>query len=344
MLFDPRPKTSRHDLFDRERELEVLDRAAERGEPLVLVLGIRRIGKTSLLRSFLEYWRGIYVDMRGVRSIADLYARISEGIATRIDQLKSLLKGIRGVRVLGAEVEIRWRGRDSISLVGLLEELDRRGERIVLVLDEAQLIRPPVSMEVKQAIAYAYDNLENVTVILSGSEVGLLRDFIGIEDPGSPLYGRYALELIVDRFPHDLSLEFLERGFREQGVYPGRDVIEEAVNMFDGIVGWLVFFGKSYVDGVRDLHRVLDAAVELARKELEKLGMREKLVLKAIAEGANTWSSVRRYVEEKQGITLPKSTLTRLIRKLEKLSLIKDYEFLDPIYRKAARKLRISCS
>ncbi|BES82846.1 hypothetical protein PABY_24130 [Pyrodictium abyssi] len=124
--------------------------------------------------------------MRGIRRTADLYSRIGEGIATRINQLKSLLKGIRGVRLLGAEVEIRWRGRDSISLAGLLEELNKRGERIVLVLDEAQLIRPPVSTEIKQAIAYTYDNLENVTVILSGSEIGLLRDFTGTENPESP--------------------------------------------------------------------------------------------------------------------------------------------------------------
>ncbi len=60
MLFDPRPKTSRRDLFNREEELALLDNAARRGEPLILVLGIRRVGKTSLLRSFLEEWRGIH--------------------------------------------------------------------------------------------------------------------------------------------------------------------------------------------------------------------------------------------------------------------------------------------
>ncbi|BES82845.1 hypothetical protein PABY_24120 [Pyrodictium abyssi] len=31
VLFDPRPKTSRSELFDRERELEILYRAVERG-------------------------------------------------------------------------------------------------------------------------------------------------------------------------------------------------------------------------------------------------------------------------------------------------------------------------
>jgi len=64
------------------------------------------------------------------------------------------------------------------------------------------------------------------------------------------------------------------------------------------------------------------------------------MVLKAIAEGENSWSTIRRYVEEKRGITIPKSSLTRTIRKLEKLSIIENYRFLDPVYREASKRLR----
>jgi AAA+ ATPase superfamily predicted ATPase len=49
-LFDLRPKSRREDLFDRERELSELYRDVGRGYPVVLVLGVRRIGKTSILR------------------------------------------------------------------------------------------------------------------------------------------------------------------------------------------------------------------------------------------------------------------------------------------------------
>jgi len=340
VLFDLRPKSSRRELFDRERELGVLDGAASRGDPLVLVLGIKRIGKTSLLKAFLENWSGIYVDMRGVRCLADLYREIARGISSGLDKLRRLLEGIRGISIAGVEVEIRWRGRDSISLLGLLQELDRKGERIVVVFDEVQVVRPPIATEIRNAIAYAYDHLRNVTVILSGSEIGLLRDFVGIENPESPLFGRYALELRVERFPRDLSIEFLERGFRELGVSVSRDVIERGVELFDGIVGWLVFFGRAYVDGVRDLSRVMDLAVNLALEELDKLGRREKLVLKAIASGARSWSEVRRFVEEREGVSIPKSTLTRIIRKLERLSIVENYRFLDPVYREAAKRLK----
>lgn len=62
LLFDPRPKSSRKELFDRRRELQALDDAI--GKPLILVLGVRRVGKSSLLLSFLERWKGVYIDLR----------------------------------------------------------------------------------------------------------------------------------------------------------------------------------------------------------------------------------------------------------------------------------------
>ncbi len=340
VLFDPRPKSSRGELFDRREELGVLDRLASQGEPLALVLGIRRIGKTSLLKSFLEEWHGVYVDMRGVSRERELYERLGEGLAHGKKRLIDFLRSVRGVRVVGVEVELKWRGQDSISLAGLFEELNRFGDRVVVVFDEAQLIRPPISTVLKNAIAYAYDHLENVTIVLSGSEIGLLKDFVGVDRPQSPLYGRYYYELVVERFPRDLAREFLEQGFREARVAVDRSVIEEALDAFDGIVGWLVFFGKSYIDGARSVEAVLEAATRIALSELAKLDKREKLVLKAIASGARSWSSVRRYIEEYMGTTIAKSSLTRTIRRLERLSIIRDYEFLDPIYEHASKKLR----
>ena len=137
--------------------------AVSKGEPLILVLGIRRIGKTSLLKSFLENWNGIYVDLRGVSTLSLLYERISDGLSNSIGKLKKVLMGIRGIRIYGLEVELKWRGLDSISITGLLEELNRKGEKLVLIFDEAQEVRGPLSTKIKPAIAYTYDHLENIT-------------------------------------------------------------------------------------------------------------------------------------------------------------------------------------
>ncbi|MEM3995418.1 MAG: ATP-binding protein [Thermofilum sp.] len=338
-LFDLRPKTSRRDLFGRDRELERLHRAVERGLPLVAVLGVRRVGKTSLLKTFLGEVDGIYVDMRGVVRRVDLEVRVSDALSESLGRLRRFLEGVRGVSVAGFSVEVRWRGRDSVSLAGLLEELNRRVERFVFVLDEVQAARPPVSAELRSLLAYAYDNLDRVTFIVAGSEVGMLRSFLRLEDPSSPLYGRSMLELPVERFSPEESREFLLRGFREEGVEAPPEAIEEAVSFFDGIVGWLVLYGRMYADGERSFEKLKRAAVELALEELSRLSEREKLVVKAVAHGCRSWAQVRSFIAEEAGVVLPKATLSRIVEKLEKLSILKDYEFLDAVYREASKRL-----
>jgi len=335
-LFDPRPKDRRDELFDRVDELRLLDESVNR--PLIVVLGIRRIGKTSLVKSFLEPYNSIYIDLRGAATHADLYERLSEGLSVDLGRLRRFIEGIRGVRVMGFEVEIKWRGSDSISLLGLLEELNRRG-KFIIAFDEVQDTKPPISAELRKIIAYSYDHLSNITVVLSGSEVRLLDEFIGVNNPESPLYGRYFVELNVRRFSKDESLEFLRLGFRQEGIEPGVDVLEGAVELFDGIPGWLVYFGRSYVDHTHDINVIKEQAIHTALNELAKLSRREKAILKAIAHGARTWGQVRRFVEENLGESIPKSSLTRLIRRLELLSIVKDYEFLDGIYKEAAKRL-----
>ncbi|HEU16467.1 MAG TPA: ATP-binding protein [Nitrososphaeria archaeon] len=336
MLFDPRPKASRDELFDREKELGILDGSV--GKPLIVVAGIRRVGKSSLLMSFLENRRGVYVDLREVRTRADLYRKISDGLSSSLRRLgEGFLRQIRGVRVMGLEVELKWRGADSISISGLMEELSMRG-RTIFVFDEVQGLRPPLSLELRNAISYVYDNVPNSTVVLSGSEVGLLHDFVGVDNPESPLFGRYYTEVHVERFPRSKSMEFLERGFSEAGRSVGGDALERGVELFDGIPGWLVYYGMAVIDG-RDMDEVTESAISLARAEMGKLSDRERYVAKAVAGGARSWAEVRRAVEESSGTVIPKSALTRAVRRLEKLSVIQDYRFLDPVYEKAARRL-----
>ncbi len=81
--------------------------------------------------------------------------------------------------------------------------------------------------------------------MVSGSQVGVLRDFLGVDDPHGALYGR---------FLHEVRLRRLSR--------------EEAVERFDGIIGWLTYFGWSYSRGMGGVESILDMA---ARQEAEEL-------------------------------------------------------------------------
>jgi len=50
MLFSPQPKERREDLFDRDKELNSFYRFIDKGGPICLILGLRRTGKSSLLK------------------------------------------------------------------------------------------------------------------------------------------------------------------------------------------------------------------------------------------------------------------------------------------------------
>jgi AAA+ ATPase superfamily predicted ATPase len=97
-LFDLQPKCRREDLFDRERELSELHRAVERGYPLVALLGVRCIGKTSILKTFLNEICGIYVDMRGVIRRADLELKVADALSSSLDRVRRLLRVLEELR------------------------------------------------------------------------------------------------------------------------------------------------------------------------------------------------------------------------------------------------------
>ncbi|MGC9048338.1 MAG: hypothetical protein ACP5I6_06785 [Caldisphaera sp.] len=55
--------------------------------------------------------------------------------------------------------------------------MKKKNEKFILIFDEVQFLRLPVSSELKKLIAYAYDNLDNIKFIVFGSEIGMLQNF-----------------------------------------------------------------------------------------------------------------------------------------------------------------------
>ena len=138
MLFDPRPKESRSELFDREKELESLSYFVKSGSPLILCIGIRRIGKTSLIKVFLNEnnYPYIYINARRLAeyqySIRGLYTLLAESIASSrfSNKLLDYLKGLRGVKATilhgVISIEFNWKRREP-SITSLLEKLNNYG-------------------------------------------------------------------------------------------------------------------------------------------------------------------------------------------------------------------------
>lgn len=102
-----------------------------------------------------------------------------------------------------------------------------------------------------------------------------MRDFLGIENPESPLYGRYVKEIYANRFGRETSLGFLRSGFAELGIEVNEDELDETYERLDGIVGWLTLYGYLRgVDGLghgESLNRVFSDGIRLVLSELDAL-------------------------------------------------------------------------
>ncbi|AFK22079.1 ATP-binding protein [Pyrococcus sp. ST04] len=359
MLFDPRPKNSRKDLFDREEELEELKKAVRR-YPIVLLLGIRRVGKSSLLKVALnELENGIYIDVRElyfssggwitVDSLTNALERALNSLKPSFRRkITEALRSVKGVTVAGVTLKFESR----VSLPDVLNALNDVG--VIMAFDEAQYLRyygARGGKEFLAMVAYAYDNLENMRFVFSGSEVGSLHDFLGTANYDSPLYGRVYGEITVKPFSRELSREFFRRGFEEAGMKVEEKLIERTVELLDGIPGWLVEFGYNYIE-TRDFDRAMESVILKAEKfmegELRELARRSEryiLILKAIAMGFDRWELIKDYLEARSG-KIPNPRLANLLRNLEKMSWIrkvyrdgtKRYEIVDPVVARILRK------
>ena len=371
VYFDERPKWKREDLYNRDEELSTLLNALD-SSPLILILGIRRLGKTSLLNvalseSGLKY---ILIDVRGIPARYgrdDLYRLVENAVNEFLERekkvwesLKDYLSRIRGLEIAGLfSISLKWSGRDRASFIDILNMLDlwakNRGERVVVAFDEAQNLRGSMAREVVNAIAHSYDYCRNIVIVLTGSQVGLLRDLVAFDDPSSPLYGRVSIEIVLKRFSDEMSKDFLEKGFEQLGLKPPRWFIEEGIEGLDGIVGWLTKLGR-----IASLKRSFDRSIiKETREEASRLiaeeikhflvsrplKTRDRYInlLKAISEDWRTWIDIKRYLERKEGKTISDSILYNLLMNLVKISLIaKDDEgfyFTDSLTLEAVKWL-----
>src|SRR5208283_1879461 len=103
---------------------------------------------------------------------------------------------------------------------GLLSNIDRwcsaKKTRFLFVLDEAQYLRFSKKVAYDGVMAWSVDNLKSVTFIVSGSEVGVLKEMLNYDDIRAPLYGRQRNEIVLGKLSPEESREFLMRGFKEQ--------------------------------------------------------------------------------------------------------------------------------
>ncbi|MCG3109193.1 hypothetical protein L3N51_01483 [Metallosphaera sp. J1] len=296
MLFSTRPKEDRRDLYDREREIDMIKESIERRE-WVSVIGPKRVGKTSLVNVAVKETNSAVIQVNLMRLYdprkkqypkEDFIRLFLESVNTSIRNYTALGKAIRIVsNILGVEGQgeldlnslklkarlKRLRGQDISYLLSEMNSLARdNGKKLVVVLDESQELSKVTGVNFSSIFHHVYDNCENTVIVFTGSQSRLVERVLTMEY-SEPFFGRYIRTVPLGRFTRDQSVDFLERGFREEGVKVERDVIEGVVDLLDGIPGWLTLFGSEYSFGVKhglkpNLEKIVDRATEEVKSEV----------------------------------------------------------------------------
>jgi uncharacterized protein len=352
LYFDPRPKIKKEDLYNRTNERLAFKNALAYS-PLIVVTGLRRTGKTSFLNVAMEESEQPHtmLDLRGLPynpSYADIIRRI-EAAFNRIDRqwfsgLSESLKHLKGVSIMGNEVTFSW-GKTGVDLPELFSQIDawaaKENKHFLLGFDEIQIVRG--DKWIPQLFAHIADSYRNITLVLTGSECGLMFDFLGFDDPNAPLYGRDYVQIQMENFSRQQSKDFITTGFAQIGVSVTTQVVDYAVDNLGGIVGWLTLFGSRSLSKHSASIDTVDAVVleagRLAREEAVKLTMMSKrygVALNFLAEtGGASWGQVKSAIEVKEGHSLTNAGVSKLLNALSKTGFIlknnDKYTIADPL-------------
>jgi len=168
---------------DRERELEFLEERYAEGKPnLIIIYGRRRVGKTELVKQFLQGKRGAYI----------LCTR--DSVQENAKELKDKFRELTG--------KTYFSGLETASFLEIFKLLadEIKGEQVIVIIDEF-----PYLIELDGGIVSVLQKVwdevlakTRVFLILSGSSVGMMEtEALGHR---SPLYGRRTGEWKVEPF------------------------------------------------------------------------------------------------------------------------------------------------
>jgi hypothetical protein len=233
---------------------------------------------------------------------------------------------------LGNEVSFNWSktGLDLPELFGKIDDwASKTKKRFLMAFDEIQLVRG--DKWIPRLFAHIVDSYRNLTLVVTGSEIGLLFDFLGFENAGSPLYGRHFVQIQMGNFSASEAEEFLALGFQQIEIVAPSEVIHYAVQNLDGVAGWLTLFGTRCRDKRSCSKETVDEVVseggKLAREEALKLAMvsrRYGVILNFLTKvGSANWGQIKGVIEAKEKHSITNSAVSNLLNTLVKTGLIR---------------------
>ncbi|MEM3833384.1 MAG: ATP-binding protein [Thermoprotei archaeon] len=324
MLFSLRPKESLKELYNRSEEYRELLRLTNSGL-WVVVLGKRMTGKTSLIKTFANENKGIYVNLLGAKGVEDIAKNLLVESGLKFDELTINLKFL----------QIKWSK--------ILDEAFQRVKDKIIVFDEVQEVSSPYFLKILKSV---WDKYSKIRIVFSGSYIRILRRLLE-PSPTSPLYGRKPAIITLKPFNHEVSKNFLISGFREYPqVHFKEEEIVDAVERLNGYVGWLTYYGnfrcERRLSHEEALKETVSEGSKIIQSELNHFlkNRRRELyikVLRIVRTGAR-WSEIKRELD------INSKVLNGILKNLTSAMIVEGnegyYWIEDPITREAIKKLR----
>lgn len=351
MYFGIKPKTNVEDLFGENFLLNLLINAVkDKKARMTVIKGLRRNGKTSLLNVALKEAKidHIKIDVRE----APYYDKVEffEFLIGKLEEkyfkIKKLLSRAE-IKIFYKDVGAGLKIKDK-KRISFFEELNAKlkkgNKQLIIAFDEVQLLR---KIEFNQVLASIYDNYGQIKLLITGSEIGILNEFIGKRDAKSPLFGRPYFEIDMKKLEKEKSAEFLEVGFKQLNKQLKIEEIEEIIEELDGIIGWLTAYGwfrNQNINHRNALTKTIEEGKKLAKEELNKFLDNRKaranyiFLLKLLAKNKDSWGIIKNEFV-RRGKRISDRQLSLYIRELIDYGFIeKDedkYKISDPLHVRA---------
>lgn len=348
MLFDIPVKERKEDLFNYRKEFNELSEAIRTGERLAVVKGPRRVGKSSLMKVVYNElgMPKAWIDARKLFAGVSPEGLLYEAFLSILEQLKIEERAMARVKSLtlgGFGAELR-QPRASKIAEEAEAELKARKKKAVVFIDEAQILKV---YDVDRFLAYVYDSLGSIQLVLAGSQIGLLEEFVG-RSATAPLFGRAKTEITLNRLPSEKAVEFLRMGFEQAKAGVPDSEIENAISVIDGLIGWLNYYGhyRMKYSHARAIETLKKDAAEITSGEIKRFfdtrkGKKERylILLKALSGGPLSWEELKTRIEIKEKNEISDSRLDKYLRDLREYSLVErsngHYILSDPLIKES---------
>jgi len=279
---------------DREKELSILENEYKKDKFRFLVLyGRRRVGKTTLIKHFLNKHKGIY------------FLATVENEALLIEKFKNIVADYFKDEFL--------KNISLNSFEQIFQYIANRNEKLIIVIDEFQYLAKvnPAISSIFQKIIDEFLKNKNIFLILCGSIISLM--YKETLSYSSPLYGRREANIKLSQLKFKYIKEFFDIDEMIQiELYSILGGVPKYLEIFEYDKDILNSIAKNILDKDSFLY---NEAFFLLQDEISE-GVTYFSILEVIANGAHKLGEIASRLQK------PVTNITSFMKKLIDLEII----------------------